>query len=35
MHTAALTALGLVLFLITFSVLAIARALLGAQRHHH
>ena len=33
MHTAALTALGLVLFVITFSVLAIARALLGAQRH--
>ena len=32
MHTAALTALGLVLFVITFSVLAIARALLGAQR---
>jgi phosphate transport system permease protein len=32
MHTAALTALGLVLFIITFSVLAIARALLGQQR---
>jgi phosphate transport system permease protein len=32
MHTAALTALGLVLFVITFSVLALARALLGAQR---
>ena len=32
MHTAALIALGLVLFLITFSVLAMARALLGAQR---
>ena len=34
MHTAALTALGLVLFVITFSVLAIARALLGAQRQN-
>ncbi len=32
MHTAALIALGLVLFLITFAVLAIARALLGVQR---
>jgi phosphate transport system permease protein len=32
MHSAALIALGLVLFLITFSVLAIARALLGTQR---
>jgi phosphate transport system permease protein len=32
MHTAALIALGLVLFLITFGVLAIARALLGADR---
>ena len=32
MHTAALIALGLILFLITFSVLAIARLLLGAQR---
>lgn len=32
MHTAALTALGLVLFVITFAVLAIARALLIAQR---
>ena len=32
MHTAALTALGLVLFVITFSVLAIARALLLRQR---
>ena len=32
-HTAALIALGLVLFLITFIVLAIARALLGAQKH--
>ena len=32
MHTSALIALGLVLFLITFAVLAMARALLGAQR---
>jgi phosphate transport system permease protein len=32
MHTAALIAIGLILFLITFSVLAIARMLLGAQR---
>ena len=32
-HSAALVALGLVLFLITFVVLAIARALLGAERH--
>jgi phosphate transport system permease protein len=32
MHSAALIALGLVLFLITFVVLAIARALLGAER---
>ncbi len=32
MHSAALIALGLVLFVITFSVLAIARALLGVQR---
>ncbi|MES2341965.1 MAG: phosphate ABC transporter permease subunit PstC [Pseudomonadota bacterium] len=32
MHTAALTALGLVLFVITFGVLAIARALLAIQR---
>jgi len=32
MHTAALIALGLVLFLITFGVLAIARLLLGRQR---
>jgi ABC-type phosphate transport system permease subunit len=31
MHTAALIALGLVLFLITFAVLAIARLLLGAE----
>ena len=33
MHTAALIALGLVLFIITFAVLAIARALLGAPKH--
>jgi phosphate transport system permease protein len=33
MHTAALTALGLVLFIITFSVLAVARALLVRQRY--
>jgi phosphate transport system permease protein len=33
LHTAALIALGLVLFLITFSVLALARALLSAQRY--
>ena len=33
MHTAALVALGLVLFLITFTVLAIARALLSTQRY--
>ena len=32
-HSAALIALGLILFLITFVVLAIARALLGAQKH--
>ncbi len=32
-HSAALVALGLVLFLITFIVLAIARALLGTERH--
>ena len=32
-HSAALVALGLVLFLITFVVLAIARLLLGAERH--
>jgi phosphate transport system permease protein len=32
MHTAALIALGLVLFMITFGVLAIARALLGSQK---
>jgi phosphate transport system permease protein len=34
MHTSALVALGLVLFVITFSVLALARLLLGAQRAH-
>ena len=34
MHEAALIALGLILFLITFTVLAIARALLGGQRAH-
>jgi len=33
MHSAALVALGLVLFLITFGVLAIARALLGSQKY--
>ncbi|HVZ29499.1 MAG TPA: phosphate ABC transporter permease subunit PstC [Asticcacaulis sp.] len=33
MHTSALIALGLVLFLITFSVLAAARALLSSQRY--
>ena len=33
MHTSALMALGLVLFLITFAVLAIARALLSSQRY--
>ncbi|WP_374576148.1 phosphate ABC transporter permease subunit PstC [Phenylobacterium sp.] len=33
MHTSALIALGLVLFLITFSVLALARALLPTQSH--
>jgi phosphate transport system permease protein len=32
-HSSALVALGLILFLITFVVLAIARALLGAERH--
>jgi len=31
-HYSALIALGLVLFMITFTILAIARALLGAQR---
>ena len=34
MHTSALIALGLVLFLITFAVLAMARALLGVQRRY-
>jgi len=33
MHSAALVALGLVLFLITFGVLAIARVLLGGQKY--
>ena len=33
MHTSALVALGLVLFLLTFAVLAIARALLATQKH--
>ena len=33
MHSAALVALGLVLFLITFGVLAIARALLGGKKY--
>lgn len=33
MHSAALVALGLVLFLITFGVLAIARMLLASQKH--
>jgi phosphate transport system permease protein len=33
MHTSALIALGFVLFVITFAVLAIARALLGAPKH--
>ena len=33
MHTSALIALGLVLFMITFAVLAIARALLGADKN--
>ncbi len=33
MHTSALVALGLVLFLITFAVLAVARALLSSQRY--
>jgi phosphate transport system permease protein len=33
MHTSALLALGLVLFLITFAVLAVARALLSSQRY--
>jgi phosphate transport system permease protein len=34
MHTAALIALGLILFLITFAVLSIARLLLGGQHTH-
>ncbi|WP_309503737.1 MULTISPECIES: phosphate ABC transporter permease subunit PstC [Sphingomonas] len=33
LHTASLIALGLVLFVITFAVLAIARALLASERH--
>jgi phosphate transport system permease protein len=33
MHTSALIALGLVLFMITFVVLALARALLGSDKH--
>jgi phosphate transport system permease protein len=33
MHTAALIALGLILFMITSVVLAIARTLLGADKH--
>jgi phosphate transport system permease protein len=33
MHTSALIALGLILFLITFTVLAVARALLSSQRY--
>ena len=33
MHTSALIALGLVLFMITFAVLAMARAMLGADKH--
>jgi phosphate transport system permease protein len=33
MHTSALIALGLVLFMITFVVLAVARTLLGADKH--
>ena len=33
MHTSALVALGLVLFLITFAVLAVARALLSNQKY--
>jgi ABC-type phosphate transport system permease subunit len=34
MHTSALIALGFVLFLITFIVLAIARALLGTAKSY-
>jgi phosphate transport system permease protein len=33
LHRSALIALGLVLFMITFAVLALARALLGASKH--
>ncbi len=33
LHVSALIALGLVLFMITFAVLALARALLGSDRH--
>jgi phosphate transport system permease protein len=33
MHTSALVALGLVLFLLTFAVLALARALLASEKH--
>jgi phosphate transport system permease protein len=33
MHVAALIALGLVLFIMTFVILAIARALLGSDKH--
>jgi phosphate transport system permease protein len=33
MHASALIALGLVLFMITFVVLAVARMLLGSERH--
>jgi phosphate transport system permease protein len=33
MHVAALIALGLVLFVMTFAILAVARALLGADKH--
>jgi phosphate transport system permease protein len=33
MHTSALILLGLVLFVLTFSILAIARALLSSQRY--
>jgi phosphate transport system permease protein len=33
MHTASLIALGLVLFVITFAVLALARLLIGRQAH--
>jgi phosphate transport system permease protein len=33
MHTSALIALGLILFMITFVVLAVARALLGSEKH--